>query len=286
MTPVDSIRMDAWVSEGPEDQREFREAVQIVIAAITGDPDLRKLMVMKGGLLMGIRYHSPRFTTDIDFSSSLKLSDLDPERIGRSFDTGMARASARSESNLECRIQSLRINPQNRPDASFPSIELKIGYAYKGTPKHKRLMQGQSPSVLSIDLSLNEAIVEMEDLKIDGENMLRAYSINDLVAEKIRSLLQQTVRNRYRRQDVFDLNLLLNLRSDGIERSAVLQSLKEKSRPRGIEVRPDSLDDSEVKRRAFKDYHTLANEVSGPLPDFESAYDGLLVFYRSLPWCP
>jgi Nucleotidyl transferase AbiEii toxin, Type IV TA system len=276
--------MDTWVNEGPENQREFREAVEVVVAAVTGDPDLGGFMVMKGGLLMGIRYHSPRFTTDIDFSSSLSLSDLDPERIGRLFDTGMARASAKSDSNLECRVQSLRVNPPNRPDASFPSIELKIGYAYKGTPKHRRLMQGQSPSVLSIDLSLNETIVEIEALKIDGQDILRAYSINDLVAEKIRSLLQQTVRNRYRRQDVFDLNLLLNLRSDGIDRNAVLQSLKEKSRSRGIEVRPDSLDDPEVKRRAFKDYHTLANEVSGPLPDFESAYDGLLAFYRSLPW--
>jgi len=284
MTPVDSIGMDDWVSEGPEDQREFREAVHIVIAAVTRDPGLREFMVMKGGLLMGIRYHSPRFTTDIDFSSSLSLSDLDPEKIRRSFDAGMAIASAGSESNLECRVQSLRVNPPNRPDASFPSIELNIGYAYKGTPKHRRLMQGQSPSVLSIDLSLNESIVEIDALKIDGDDVLLAYSINDLVAEKIRSLLQQIARNRYRRQDVFDLHLLLNLRPDGIDPKSVLQSLREKARSRGIEVRPDSLDDPEVKRRAFKDYHTLESEVAGPLPDFESAYDGLLAFYRSLPW--
>lgn len=284
MEPMNPVGIEAWVSEAPEGQREFREAAHIVIAAVTRDQGLGGPMVMKGGILMGIRYHSPRFTTDIDFSSALSLEEFEPETIRRLMDSGMARVSAEFDYDLECRVQGCRVNPPNRPDASFPSIELKIGHAYKGTPKHKRLMQKQSPSVVSIDISLNERILEVDDMRIDAGGILRIYSLNDLVAEKIRSLLQQVVRNRFRRQDVFDLNLLLTSCRREMNRDAILTSLREKAGSRGIEVGPDSLDDPEVKRRAFEDYHTLANEVAGPLPEFEDAYAGLVAFYKSLPW--
>lgn len=280
---MNSNGLDAWVNEAPKAQREFREAVHVVIAAVTRDPELSESMIMKGGILMSIHHRSPRFTTDIDFSSSLPLSKLDPEMIHRTMDVGMARVSEELDYNLACQVQRCRVNPPNRPDASFPSIELKIGYAYKGSLKHRRLLKKQSPTVVSIDISLNETILEIENLTIDGGRLL-AYSINDLVAEKLRSLLQQVARNRFRRQDVFDLDLLLVTNPDAMDRKSILKSLREKSHSRGIEVQPDSLDNPEVKSRAREDYHTLADEVAAPLPDFETAYAGLVAFYKSLPW--
>lgn len=273
-----------WVEDAPENQREFREAVHVILLAITRDPDLRGSMVMKGGILMGIRYRSPRFTSDIDFSSRAGLSDLDPETIRKKLDSGMAMASTLFDYDIDCRVQSCKVNPPNRPEASFPNIELRIGHAYKGTTKHQRLMQGQSPSVVSIDFSLNERILEVENLRIDGGNGLCAYSLNDLVAEKIRSLLQQAVRNRFRRQDVFDLHLLLSNERYRMDVSAILKCLKEKSSSRGIEVGIDSLENPEIRLRAKEEYHTLSDEVAGPLPDFDEGYELLIAFYRSLPW--
>ncbi|MEJ2622018.1 MAG: nucleotidyl transferase AbiEii/AbiGii toxin family protein, partial [Candidatus Thiodiazotropha sp.] len=38
---------------------------------------------------------------------------------------------------------------------------------------------------------------------------MTAYSLTDLIAEKLRSVLQQIKRERQRRQDIFDLFLLL-----------------------------------------------------------------------------
>lgn len=276
--------MISWVAEAPESQREFRQAVHVILSAITHDPELRGSMVMKGGILMGIRYRSQRFTSDIDFSSKSKLSDLDPETIRKKLDSGMALASSGFDYGIDCRVQSCKVNPPNRPEASFPSIELRIGHAYKGTAKHQRLMQGQSPSVVSIDLSLNERILEVENLRINEGGGLCAYSLNDLVAEKIRSLLQQVVRKRFRRQDVFDLHLLLSNERDRMDLAAILKSLKEKSSSRGIDVGMDSLENPDVRLRAKEEYHTLADEVEGPLPDFDAAYENLVRFYKSLPW--
>lgn len=120
--------------------------------------------------------------------------------------------------------------------------------------------------------------------RLGDEDFVRAYGLNDLIAEKFRSLLQQVSINRFRRQDVYDLNLLLAGERDRADPAAILNSLKEKAGSRGIEVRPESLDDPEVKRRAKEECHTLADEVAGRLPDFDAAYAHLIGFYRSLPW--
>lgn len=96
--------------------------------------------------------------------------------------------------------------------------------------------------------------------------------------------MQQIPRNRYRRQDVYDLKMLTELDVSAAEKKAILESLMIKSRSRGIEPRFDSLDDVEVKRRAAAEYDTLKDEVEGSLPDFESAYAAVLALYRSLPW--
>ncbi|MES2438987.1 MAG: nucleotidyl transferase AbiEii/AbiGii toxin family protein [Verrucomicrobiota bacterium] len=274
-----------WASEAPgAEQREFRQAVHTILAAIANDPRLNSTMVIKGGILLGVRYHSLRFTKDIDFSTTENLSSMSAEDVRTSFESSLVQVIEELEYDLDCKVQSCKVNPQNRPDASFPSIELKIGHAYKGSPKHKRLQKLQSPSVVSIDFSLNEKILGVESLKLGSSGTINAYTFADLVAEKFRSLLQQESRDRYRRQDVFDLSKLSELEASEDERRSILKSLIEKSRARGIEPLCDSLDNTELKRRAQADYHTLDDEIDGPLPEFEATYEIVRLFYQSLPW--
>lgn len=241
-------------------------------------------MVIKGGILLGIRYHSPRFTKDIDFSTTGNLATMSVEDVRVAFESSLVQVIEELDYDLDCKVQSCKVNPQNRPDANFPSIELKIGHAYKGSPKHKRLQKLQSPSVVSIDFSLNEKILGVESLKLGSSGTINAYSFADLVAEKFRSLLQQESRDRYRRQDIFDLSKLSELEISEYERRSILKSLIEKSRARGIEPQRDSLDNAELKRRAQADYHTLDDEIDGPLPEFEATYEVVRSFYQSLPW--
>ena len=118
----------------------------------------------------------------------------------------------------------------------------------------------------------------------DGE--LQVYSFTDLVAEKFRALLQQASRNRTRRQDIFDLHLLLEQCEplDEVEQGAILDSLIVKSRARGLDPTQDAMDDEELRARAERDYYTLTSEVEGALPPFEEAFDIARHFYRALPW--
>ena len=282
---MDSIQrdLDAWAREAVPGQRAFRQAVHLILTAITSDLGLRETMVMKGGLLMAIRYQSNRFTKDLDFSTSKTRPEIDADTIRQRLERSLAMAVANSDYDLDCKIQRFKFNPPEE-DAQFPNLELKIGYAFKGSKEHSRLLQGRSSSTIEIDFNLNEPIIDIETLDLGEGLCLRTYALSDLIAEKLRSLMQQTTRNRYRRQDIYDLRLLIDLGIDEHTRRATLATLIKKAQSRGINPTPESLADPETRRRAQRDYPTLADEVEGVLPDFDESYHQVEEFYRALPW--
>ena len=100
-------------------------------------------------------------------------------------------------------------------------------------------------------------------------------------------ILQQVVRNRRRRQDVYDLNFLLAHHPQARETTTkrkILDSLVEKARSRGLTVSRESLSDSEVIRLSREEYDLLASEIEEPLPDFDRLYSVIKDYYESLHW--
>jgi hypothetical protein len=57
-----------------------------------------------------------------------------------------------------------------------------------------------------------------------------------------------------------------------------------KARSREIEPEKYSFRDPEIKMRSHAQYHTLADEIVGELPDFDEIYNAVQIFYESLPW--
>ncbi|VAW80902.1 hypothetical protein MNBD_GAMMA12-3989 [hydrothermal vent metagenome] len=276
-----------WVNQTTDkSQCEFRQAVHTILVAIANDEHLRANMIIKGGILLAIRYHSHRYTKDIDFSTSLNLKELNCEKVTQELNSGLLSTVNSLSYDLDCKVQTCQVNPPNKPDATFPSLNISIGYAYKGTPKHKRLNSGVSPTTIKIDYSLNELMPHIEKLKLGNDDSIRAYALTDLIAEKLRSLLQQPLRNRNRRQDVFDLHLLLTLypKLGKTEKQKIHDSLVQKSESRNMVVTIDSFDNPEIKERAQAEYQSLADEVEGDLPDFDNIFELVLKFYKSLPW--
>lgn len=280
---VSICNLDVWIDEAPENRREFRQAICLILVAVSQDPKLRSLMVIKGGILMGIRYRSDRYTTDLDFSAIHHREQFDTEGFELALKRSLAMASAASDNGLDCRVQSYRFNPPG-DDCQFPNLQIKIGYAYKGSPKHKRLLEGQSPTIIAIDFSFNEPIIDIEQIEIGEGGSLLAYALTDLVAEKFRALMQQLQRNRYRRQDVYDLRFLLDFINHESQKKLIYEAIITKAKARGIDPHLDTLSNIEIKRRAQKEYGTLKDEISGDLPDFDESYDKVESFYRSLPW--
>lgn len=284
---IEEQSIQTWVAEASgEDQRQFRKAVHTILSGVANEPGLKESMVIKGGILLAIRYQSHRYTRDIDFSTDQILESVDKDEIAGKLNKSMAMMTEVLGYGLECRVQSCKIQPANKPDAQFPSIKMKIGYAYKGERKHKRLQAGKCPTTVDIDFSLNELMPNIEDFDIGDGGILTAYSLIDLIAEKIRSVLQQVKRERQRRQDIFDLFLLIEKFPDldTVEKAGILESLVAKAHSREIEPQPDSFQNEEIRKRSRAEYHTLADEIEGELPDFDEIYPVVQAFYESLPW--
>lgn len=283
--------IDSWVDDSPPGENEFRRAVRVILKAISLDEELSETMVMKGGILLGIKYNSSRYTTDIDFSTSEHMGDLDIEKFKKDLNDRLLEAQALLVEDIRCVVQSINKQPKKNPDATFPSLKIGIGYANrKSAAQMRRLENEQSPTKVSIDYSFNEVTGETEELEVDHEDgeSIRAYSLVSLISEKIRSILQQTVRNRSRRQDIYDLYLLIKNYAENshAERVIVLETLLQKSEGKGVDhlLHKYGLDCQEVIERSSRDYQLLENEIKGDLPEFSDAYSLVREYYKSLPW--
>lgn len=283
---LQSLDVSAWVAKASADKKNFREAVHIILTAIGQSTALRTKMIMKGGMLMALRYESSRFTKDADFSTQeLYIQGNEAELIAE-LDAQLALASVELPYDTSCQIQRSELKPAGT-DKTFPTLALNIGYAPKSNSRAlNRLLAKQSPTIVQIDYSYNESVLDVEVLQLIDGSELQAYSLVNLMAEKYRSLLQQTIRHRNRRQDIYDLALLLNHVKDWTEAErAMLKSLIVASAgSRGIQARANSMSDPRIMEMAAKGYEELAAEVDGSLPAFSDLYQQILKFYEDLPW--
>jgi len=75
---MNEVEIEAWVAQAPQGQQGFREAVHTILDSIGHSKNLSAKMVMKGGLLLAIRYDSsrdlPPSAIPISRKSGLKLT--------------------------------------------------------------------------------------------------------------------------------------------------------------------------------------------------------------------
>lgn len=283
--PVDVAAWVARLAQDPVAHRQ-RQAVEIILNAIAMTGPINSELFLKGGILLGLVYGSPRQTTDIDLSAAFAADDDIGHRMGTMLDSTFPRTAASlGYADLVLRTQSAKGSPNHIfPEAEFPALKLKIAYARRGTNEERALNEGTASTVIDVDISFNEPLNHVQVLELTGGQELYAYGVIDLVAEKYRALLQQIPRNRYRRQDVYDLDVLLpGILSDKIPPADILEALLEKCSARRLEPNRRSLENTEIKRRASRDWNTMELELDD-LPVFEDCYERVATFYRSLPW--
>jgi len=285
-----STNIFEWVEQARQDPVRYfeRQATEVVLNAIGMAPALGSKIFLKGGILMGVVYQSPRQTADLDFSTSLEPGPEVDIMIRDALDEMLPRAAAHlGYPDLTLRVQTVTRRPRKNlfSEADFPAIGIKVGYARRGSAQERALASGKCVNVIELDVSFNEPVTNAQILNLGSDGTsIRAYSLIDLIAEKLRALLQQPGRNRFRRQDVYDIALLLKkFDLDENERARILDVFRSKCRFRRIEPGSESLSDPEVVRRAKAEWETLALEI-GELPSFDESFALVRTFYRSLPW--
>ena len=251
----DAIEIDVagWVERAKTDPTAYgqRQAAEITLNAIAMTAPLNEKLILKGGILMGLAYNSPRQTADIDLSAILVAEDNVDEMIKDLLDSAFPGAAAKlGYPDLILKVHSVKKQPKHIEieDAEFPALKLKIAFAQRGTKQEQALREGKAPGIIDLDISFNEPLRQIQILELTE---LLAYGLVDLIAEKYRAMLQQVERNRNRRQDVYDLDRLIVEHELNAEvRVQILDVFIEKCRSRHIEPTAASLQNPEVKARS------------------------------------
>ncbi|NQV60571.1 MAG: nucleotidyl transferase AbiEii/AbiGii toxin family protein [Alphaproteobacteria bacterium] len=287
---VVTVNIGEWVDKAKADPQAHleRQATEVFLTALGMEKRYSHEIFLKGGILMGVVYQSPRQTGDIDFTAIMEPNPEIADEIRDALSRVFPRAAAElGYPDLMCKVQSSRYLPNAKlfPKADGPALKIKIGYALRGSQQQARFERGKAVNVLDVDISFREPVGAIQLVRFgDTGGAIRAYSLYDLMAEKLRALLQQEVRNRYRRQDIYDIDALLNRFSlDKDEKKRLHSLLVEKCAARKITPDLDSLSQPEIIRRAKETWETLALEI-GDLPDFDACFARVNAFYRSLPW--
>jgi predicted nucleotidyltransferase component of viral defense system len=282
-----SVDLGAWIDEVAADPAKHsqRQITTIILNAVALVDNFRSSLVLKGGALLAIAHGSQRQTSDLDFTAR-----ADPDEFAGAFIEQMNRGLERARARLGyvqwlCRVQGkLKLQPRNFAANNFPAIGTRIAYARSGSRDEKSLYAGTCTHVIDVEISFREPIIETEEVTLLASNAtIEVYSINEVIAEKLRAYLQQEIRNRRRRQDIYDIAYLLERDGDSIDRAVVLNALREKCFSRSVPVDRARLDDPALIERAKSEWKTIGLEV-GELPPFEQCFATVRTFYCALPW--
>lgn len=255
----------------------------LILCGIASEPLLRNNLVLKGGNALDFVLQPNRSTIDLDFSLDMTMgADLaDAEALRAAISAGLRRVAPLYGCSLA--IHSVRQNPKGS-DRSFVTYEARVGYAL---PDDRQLLirmanNQTSPHVMPVEISINEPIFDSTVFTIDerfGE--LRISTLEDIVGEKLRALLQQSIRNRNRRQDVLDLAVAIRTNA-ALDRDHVAAALLMKAQARGVPVSRDAFKSEELGRRARLDYDALEATTRTLFIPFEEALAIVLGFVDEL----
>lgn len=116
---------------------------------------------------------------------------------------------------------------------------------------------------------------------MESSNALQVSTEEDIVAEKLRALLQQIPRNCTRPQDVLDIAVNLST-GNKLRPEVVANYLHRKAAARNVEVSLERFHDAELWSRAEQDYTALESTTRTLFIPFLSAKEAILTFVETL----
>jgi len=283
------INIRNWVLMAPKGaSRRQRQAIDIALNTIATCQNIANKCSLKGGILMGLLYGSPRLTGDIDLSLAEMPTPDTPEEFCAALDAYFEYVAFElGHPNILMRVHSVKRLPKRKFDeATFPGLQLKMTFVDKNNaPQLASFYEGRPIEIIDMDISFNEPAEDLTVLKLSNEREIMAYGLAELIAEKYRALHQQILRKRNRRQDAYDIWYLFgnNEISDDLA-THILERLREKSESRGIIIGPETIAHPDIKNRAKADWNTQKVEIGEELPDFELCWKSVLELYNLLPW--
>ena len=255
---IRTLAAQARIDPGIAEKDYVLSKMLMALSQVDGFQDA---LVLKGGTALKKCYYPGwRFSEDLDFTAR---GTLKPGEIERMF--GDAPEIAIRQSGLPLRVIEYSRYP--KAGDKLTAAQLKLGY---DGPLRKS--SGQKNNI-RVDIALDEKILSEPVTKRvhrqfpdDVEAEIPVYSLEEIVGEKMRSILE-----RGKSRDYYDVWLLLASHQKDFSVAAAVKILARKCRHRGL-ARP-ALDDffdparTDEARRYWE--RGLANQVAD-LPEFDS----------------
>ncbi len=274
--PTSLAEIDSWRRLHATTSEEARSRfIQFVILTCVGSSPWQRSVAFKGGNALRFVYQNPRSTVDLDFTANAQFPD-DADQIQEMLNQALAIGSRRFGIKAKC--QSVHRNPKSR-EKTLPTYEAKVSYVFPGDryfEQFETVTRGLSRVVI-LEISLNDMICETTNVSLgpDDGPQIRVCTIEDIVAEKLRSLLQQKVRKRNRRQDVFDIARIVRTSGHALDRTKIPDFLMRKAAVRGIDVSVSAFDD-EIRAKAAFEYERLEEDTGESFIPFDEAWPTVL----------
>lgn len=251
----------------------------VVLESVAADSGLASSIVFKGGNALRFVYGNRRSTTDLDFTARGAFPD-DEKQIRARLDEALRFALSRFR--VKARCQRVRRNPRD-PSKTMPTYDISVGYLLPTDRQYQNF--DELPSVvttLPVEISINEMVCEAVARRLHPEGrFLYVCSLEDILAEKLRALLQQPIRNRSRPQDVFDIAIMIQQAGAGLNIAKVSDFLVQKAAARAIQPRKSSFDDT-VRGLATVDYEVQIGRDTPDYMTFDEAWPRVLEFVSKL----
>ncbi len=268
--PTSIEEISKWRSANKATLEEARRRfVQFVIlVSISANRELATRMCFKGGNALQFVHGNLRSTADLDFSAESDFPD-DKQEIGRLLDAAFKMGLARHRVKLRC--QTIKRNPPGI-DKTTPTYRITACFQMPGDRRYQSFSEEKTISeVVEIEISLNDVVCETQDRWFSADTEpIRVCTLEDVVAEKLRALLQQIPRRRSRPQDIFDVASMARQRTS-LDLEKVSAFLIRKARARGISPTKRAFDDA-VREHARIGYDDLVKPKTPRYIPFDAAW--------------
>lgn len=267
--PAALVDIASWARQHNATQDEARRRLIqfVIIEAIA--KGLPGRLSFKGGNALRFCYDSPRGTTDIDYTALAEVPD-DPCLIKQMVDGALREHSPHY--GVACKVHSVRRNPPSA-HATKPTYQISVGWAIPSFRQFPGFFESSAvpTATVPVEISLNDIVCETVETRLEGDGSVAVTvcALEDIVAEKLRALLQQIPRNRTRPQDVYDIARIV--RSDSLDEAKVASYFIEKCKDRGVVPAKSSFID-EVRARAEVEYELRIGPIGQEFIPFDDAW--------------
>lgn len=250
-----------------------------VLDAVGQVPGLWETYVVKGGLALRYAYGSPRETHDLDFNAIHDFTPhVTPEKVEHLYafcdrlDEGPQRVSERYGYAHMC-VQYRELSSE------LPVIFVRVGHTEVPacTPPYDAFVE--------VQVTLSDLICETRPAELDGVP-IHVPALEDILADKLKVLIQQPLRRTFRSSDLFDLWYYTTCAEKPVDRERLARFLQQKSAAWAdiLPITREKYRDPRVKAHVAVHFDEIRGQLppSFRLPSVDEAFAAVLALVDAL----